>query len=46
MDNILKVNLVNFLTVGLMAFIFVWLVNWGAAKYAPALAIGPATSKA
>lgn len=42
MDNILKVNLVNFITVGLIAFVFVWIVNWLAGRYMPTLAIGPA----
>ncbi len=46
MDNILKVNLTNFVTVGLIAFVFVYVVNWIAQKYIPVLAISatPASS--
>ncbi len=39
MDNVLKVNIVNFLTVGVMAFIFVYVADKAVAKFAPRFAL-------
>jgi len=39
MDNVVKVNVVNFITVGLMAFVAVFLLNYLAARFVPMLAL-------
>ena len=44
MDNIIKINLINFITVGLMAFIAVFLINKAAAKIFPLLSLSGAAS--
>ncbi len=28
-DGVVKLSIINFLTIGIIAFVFVWLANWG-----------------
>jgi hypothetical protein len=44
MDNVIKVNIVNFITVGLMSFVFIYIVNYAATRLAPGLALGRGTA--
>jgi len=39
MDNVIRVNLVNFITIGLMAFIFVYIVNLLTSKFLPKISL-------
>lgn len=44
MDNVIRVNVPNFVTVGLMAFVAVYLLNLAASKFIPAFALSTAAS--
>lgn len=46
MDTVIRVNVVNFITIGLMAFIFIFLLNTAMEKFLPALALSTAAMPA
>lgn len=39
MDNVIRVNVVNFITVGLMAFVMVFLINYLANRFFPMVSL-------
>lgn len=44
MDGVIKVNLTNFITITLIAFAGVWLLNKVFARFMPALQAAPSAS--
>lgn len=46
MENVVRVNVVNFITIGLMAFIFIYLLNGLMERFFPMLALSTAASAA